>query len=109
MLFLFGSESLLLLRCIFFFSSRRRHTILQGDWSSDVCSSDLETLPARVVAIEAALEVAGDRREAPFASGPHSDRVELQRRHAVVVHQLPKLWQMLHQGRDDLLGRADIG
>src|SRR5688500_20374084 len=25
----------------FFFSSRRRHTSLQGDWSSDVCSSDL--------------------------------------------------------------------
>src|SRR2546426_1464191 len=29
---------------MFFFSSRRRHTRLQGDWSSDVCSSDL--LPA---------------------------------------------------------------
>src|SRR5205807_5685750 len=27
----------------FFFSSRRRHTRLQGDWSSDVCSSDLLT------------------------------------------------------------------
>src|SRR5256885_12884982 len=27
----------------FFFSSRRRHTRLQGDWSSDVCSSDLIT------------------------------------------------------------------
>src|SRR5256885_7581153 len=27
---------------IFFFSSRRRHTRLQGDWSSDVCSSDLK-------------------------------------------------------------------
>src|SRR5256885_2911144 len=27
---------------MFFFSSRRRHTRLQGDWSSDVCSSDLE-------------------------------------------------------------------
>src|SRR5256885_6270051 len=26
----------------FFFSSRRRHTRLQGDWSSDVCSSDLK-------------------------------------------------------------------
>src|SRR6266850_3294240 len=25
----------------FFFSSRRPHTRLQGDWSSDVCSSDL--------------------------------------------------------------------
>src|SRR5690242_21539448 len=26
----------------FFFSSRRRHTRLTCDWSSDVCSSDLE-------------------------------------------------------------------
>src|SRR6266498_5669972 len=28
----------------FFFSSRRRHTICGRDWSSDVCSSDLESL-----------------------------------------------------------------
>src|SRR5256886_12665165 len=28
----------------FFFSSRRRHTRFDCDWSSDVCSSDLETL-----------------------------------------------------------------
>src|SRR5215213_7169577 len=28
----------------FFFSSRRRHTRLVSDWSSDVCSSDLQTL-----------------------------------------------------------------
>ena len=26
----------------FFFSSRRRHTRFTSDWSSDVCSSDLE-------------------------------------------------------------------
>src|SRR6266581_1976652 len=26
----------------FFLSSRRRHTIWTGDWSSDVCSSDLQ-------------------------------------------------------------------
>src|SRR5438876_3800314 len=26
---------------MFFFSSRRRHTRWTGDWSSDVCSSDL--------------------------------------------------------------------
>src|SRR2546428_13663425 len=31
-------------RCFFFFSSRRRHTRSDRDWSSDVCSSDL--LPA---------------------------------------------------------------
>src|SRR3989449_4619855 len=28
----------------FFFSSRRRHTRCSRDWSSDVCSSDLESL-----------------------------------------------------------------
>src|SRR5256886_3505918 len=28
-------------RVIFFFSSRRRHTRFDCDWSSDVCSSDL--------------------------------------------------------------------
>src|SRR3989454_7675590 len=33
---------MLVFACVFFFfSSRRRHTRLQGDWSSDVCSSDL--------------------------------------------------------------------
>src|SRR6266487_5615000 len=31
----------------FFFSSRRRHTRWTGDWSSDVCSSDLDA--ARVL------------------------------------------------------------
>src|SRR5256885_10870462 len=32
---------------VFFFSSRRRHTRLQGDWSSDVCSSDLPSSRGR--------------------------------------------------------------
>src|SRR5437868_168397 len=30
--------------CFFFFSSRRRHTRSKRDWSSDVCSSDLDFL-----------------------------------------------------------------
>src|SRR5262249_56659097 len=30
----------------FFFSSRRRHTRLVSDWSSDVCSSDLQLVRA---------------------------------------------------------------
>src|SRR2546430_6940878 len=38
---------------VFFFSSRRRHTRFDCDWSSDVCSSDLfassEQLPTRVL------------------------------------------------------------
>src|SRR5688500_16706587 len=35
-------SGLVLPAVLFFFSSRRRHTRLQGDWSSDVCSSDLQ-------------------------------------------------------------------
>src|SRR2546430_10522616 len=31
--------------CFFFFSSRRRHTRFDCDWSSDVCSSDLSIAP----------------------------------------------------------------
>src|SRR5207245_6440159 len=34
---------------IFFFSSRRRHTRCYRDWSSDVCSSDLENTEAIAV------------------------------------------------------------
>src|SRR5256885_7104059 len=40
--------------CWFFFSSRRRHTRLQGDWSSDVCSSDL-LRPGRATRLPAAV------------------------------------------------------
>src|SRR5690348_1164037 len=32
----------------FFFSSRRRHTRWTGDWSSDVCSSDLSEIESRI-------------------------------------------------------------
>src|SRR5262249_58737335 len=34
---------------LFFFSSRRRHTSLVSDWSSDVCSSDLPSSLLRSV------------------------------------------------------------
>src|SRR2546430_4257096 len=50
-----------------FFSSRRRHTIFDCDWSSDVCSSDLATWPgdAGGAGVEVALpgHVAPDRDE----------------------------------------------
>src|SRR5256886_13500318 len=39
----------------FFFSSRRRHTRFDCDWSSDVCSSDLRisaTVPSDVIEVE---------------------------------------------------------
>src|SRR5205807_3514595 len=43
---------------VFFISSRRRHTRLQGDWNSDVCSSDLG---ARLVYTSSIATVGGVR------------------------------------------------
>src|SRR5690606_40475541 len=37
--------------CFFFFSSRRRHTRFSRDWSSDVCSSDLENMKIKYTAV----------------------------------------------------------
>src|SRR4051812_22177987 len=63
-----------LLFCFFFFSSRRRHTRLTCDWSSDVCSSDLQRAldPRRVLrhsgerhgVLQLVLELLGHRRVA---------------------------------------------
>src|SRR2546430_11510510 len=39
----------------FFFSSRRRHTRFDCDWSSDVCSSDLTQIPGRLAGPQIAI------------------------------------------------------
>src|SRR5690348_17738982 len=44
----------------FFFSSRRRHTRWTGDWSSDVCSSDLHRLGLHQHLAEEVVEAAHD-------------------------------------------------
>src|SRR5690606_23747221 len=49
----------------FFFSSRRRHTRFSRDWSSDVCSSDLEDvrIVRAVIAAGGGEEQRGGQRE----------------------------------------------
>src|SRR6266487_6819583 len=50
---------------LFFFSSRRRHTRWTGDWSSDVCSSDLRRWRGRRVS-----RASGSKpRSSEFSSG----------------------------------------
>src|SRR2546430_4134183 len=51
--------------CFFFFSSRRRHTRFDCDWSSDVCSSDLGDDPDMEVDLLALLD--SNLRRAPLA------------------------------------------
>src|SRR3989454_10763770 len=76
--------------CFFFFSSRRRHTRLQGDWSSDVCSSDLgdgwhatSKSPAELAASLDRLRAMADAARRPFETIALSIRVAL--RHALTA------------------------
>src|SRR5256885_6993476 len=85
------SEAIQMLYRLFFFSSRRRHTRLQGDWSSDVCSSDLvedgdarkiaRPAPRRVIA--AVLDVQDDAAPLGIDHVPLVARVDL----AVLLHE----------------------
>src|SRR5262249_58336834 len=63
----------------FFFSSRRRHTRLVSDWSSDVCSSDLKAKKAvrgsKVrIEIECALEFVDRLVASPPCKGHVGER-----------------------------------
>src|SRR5699024_11499021 len=55
----YGSVSLCLVQgltlCVF--SSRRRHTRSKRDWSSDVCSSDLDQIKSTIVEVEESQQI----------------------------------------------------
>src|SRR5438105_10174906 len=55
----------------FFFSSRRRHTRSTRDWSSDVCSSDLDVLGNRP---RHGVDVGGFRDYATAVAGRSEER-----------------------------------
>src|SRR4051794_41436516 len=60
----------------FFFSSRRRHTRWTGDWSSDVCSSDLDpALPEFLAASRQTLTMCRDIEDKEFKRSAHYDIV----------------------------------
>src|ERR1022692_4977814 len=58
-----------------FFSSRRRHTRLQGDWSSDVCSSDPLGLVLYEMFTGQRAFLTADRRVTPGATRSEERRV----------------------------------
>src|SRR6266567_5529935 len=75
----------------FFFSSRRRHTRFDCDWSSDVCSSDLE----------------------PTAAGAPQARMELDQTHCTVATKIHRVLRLHEVGALDgrrilLLGDDDL-
>src|SRR5256885_10745454 len=93
----------------FFFSSRRRHTRLQGDWSSDVCSSDLpeDARSTRVKGVrkdDGSVLVEADVR-AVFATvrlrGAYDDRA-----HDFALLDATHRGRLLDGGDDDVTHRA---
>src|SRR5437764_7953732 len=74
----------------FFFSSRRRHTRYIGDWSSDVCSSDLSNLISEISfnedsVLEDVLAILKDTSEdevnADFSNEAYGDLMALVMKH----------------------------
>src|SRR5215813_14447881 len=76
---------------VFFFSSRRRHTRCGRDWSSDVCSSDLEH-----IGVSRRIE----------------DRAERQRIKAIITDLKPKgvgvIARTVGEGKEDPEFAADV-
>src|SRR2546430_3987806 len=89
--------SLIMKECLcFFFSSRRRHTRFDCDWSSDVCSSDLGQL-----LLECLL---ADERCLVHAHEPVETRLEgcVVRRHVAAPHAVGLLQaQRFHGARSE--------
>src|SRR5262249_59954062 len=78
----------------FFFSSRRRHTRLVSDWSSDVCSSDL------------GIAVAARERRPPGAA---PDLVELGEERRIVGGELHHLGEIGLRAPDRETLHLEIG
>src|SRR3546814_9675789 len=87
-----------MLLCFFFFKQKTAYEMRISDWSSDVCSSDLNAAVARHRArLQIDGRILGVERVA--AGGPHRDRpVE---RHLFRVHVVPAA------GRGGLRGRSE--
>src|SRR5437879_899413 len=88
---------------VFFFSSRRRHTRYIGDWSSDVCSSDLQgNRLLRFLLVEAAWSAVQHEEDL----GRFFRRLRARKKpHAVTVVAVARklvlrLYRMLREGID---------
>src|SRR5437764_10089670 len=80
--------------CCFFFSSRRRHTRYIGDWSSDVCSSDLRLsekthglevyAPRSILCFNSYLKIATSKRKIIADDGQVTSATHLTLRQSII-------------------------
>src|SRR3982751_6900239 len=74
--------------CAFLFSSRRRHTRSDRDWSSDVCSSDLSELRDMIRTIVAPHEADNGRRRLSIKGPPIHCGEHASNSIALIFHEL---------------------
>src|SRR5688572_33045241 len=88
--------------CYFFFSSRRRHTRFDCDWSSDVCSSDLSAVAAVAAVITLSPVPAGATSCVPInGASPRSE----ERR---VGKECRSRWAPYHEKRKQKASHRDL-
>src|SRR2546430_16600979 len=97
---------------VFFFSSRRRHTRFDCDWSSDVCSSDLVGVPRFPVVPSAAHGSPGGggirRRPRPVAGHRAIFREAGADRRPAELKMPPRPTRLRSRGRQASTGLARI-
>src|SRR5699024_11294793 len=74
---------------LFFFSSRRRHTRSKRDWSSDVCSSDLE------IELSNNFEYILNRLSANFTTYELAEFTAIRSTYAKTMYRLLKQWRTI--------------
>src|SRR5207249_5553902 len=86
----------------FFFSSRRRHTRSKRDWSSDVCSSDLNAAGVSLLA----REQTADGSDGQLV---RVERARLQRRRQIFIARLGTRFQsnLWRRGVRERLSRSE--
>src|SRR5215510_16230044 len=106
-----NTKAIILVELFFFFSSRRRHTRLPRDWSSDVCSSDLFapdlpalridhlSSPSPFTALGAKGLGEGNTMSAPVAIA-NAVADALGRDDVELPLTPPRVWALLHGPRD---------
>src|SRR5438132_13116214 len=84
---------------LFFFSSRRRHTRSLCDWSSDVCSSDLEEIVEKArTEVEASIVEAGEHAIYETGiKGMHPELVKLRSEERRVGKECRSRWSRQQQ------------
>src|SRR5438552_4981135 len=94
--------------CTVFFSSRRRHTSCSGDWSSDVCSSDLDGFQGSSAAATAAPPAAPPAQR-PSTGGETTGRAGVRSARSSWWLPWPAIFSEVGGGTYRQIGRRRVG